>query len=189
MARKPATHADAPAIGEAGCLRQSPTVAASATGRRPSSFDAPRKTFDWLEGATGVQLAVSDGDGRRTIRLGGEIDQASIDVIESAVREAFVRRPGPIELDLRDVSFIERAGNEMIERCVASAREHRISLVVTRRQATAARRPGEAAACPCDRLVATSRPAAEPCALPPPSAGGVRQPTVARETTADRWPS
>ncbi len=83
---------------------------------------APARDFDWLGGATGVELEVELGGGRARVRVAGEVDLASVEVIEDAVADALVQAPSGVELDLAGVAYIDAAGCEMVARAVGRLR-------------------------------------------------------------------
>lgn len=95
-------------------------------------MDGCVRRFDWLEGATGVQLLVTPRHGLEAVRVAGEIDTASIDAIENVLLEILERSPDRVELDLRGVLFLDDAGHQMIARVSESARARRIALQIVR---------------------------------------------------------
>jgi hypothetical protein len=58
---------------------------AHSTGPRPQAPIAVSSRFDWLEGATGVRLATGARDHTRFVCVTGDVDRASIDVIQTAL--------------------------------------------------------------------------------------------------------
>jgi hypothetical protein len=71
-----------------------------ASDRRPT-----RESIDWLEGATGVSISLVTGEGLLTITVEGELDRASLEVLQSVALRALDYPLARVELDLRAVSF------------------------------------------------------------------------------------
>jgi hypothetical protein len=67
--------------------------------------------FDWLEGATGVRLDLAIVDRLLTLTVEGQLDRASLGVVESTLLEALDHSPARVEFDLRAASS---CGDEMV---------------------------------------------------------------------------
>lgn len=98
---------------------------------RTEAGDGPGGSFDWLEGATGLRVCLSVCDRLLTISVEGELDAASLDVLQSIVLQALDRPLARVELDLRAVTFLSREAVEMSARGVTRARERRSPFLVT----------------------------------------------------------
>ncbi|HWF36696.1 MAG TPA: STAS domain-containing protein [Solirubrobacteraceae bacterium] len=90
------------------------------------------QSFAWLAAATGVHLSVSTDDRRQDVSVEGELDSASADIIEHVLAHVFQRPPARVELDLRRVSFTDRAAEEMIIRARAQASTQHVRFRVIR---------------------------------------------------------
>jgi hypothetical protein len=108
--------------------------------RDPSLAGAPReapRNFEWLEGATGVRLGLSVIDGLVTVTVDGELDWASLGVVEAVVLEMLERSSLRVELDLRGVACFgdeASAGDEtsvLVSRVQARARRRRVPFVLS----------------------------------------------------------
>lgn len=95
-----------------------------------ASDPGPTQPVAWLEAATGVRLLVSVPGDLLTITVAGELDLASLDVIESVARAAVARSPARVELDLRGVSFIDDDGVLAIARACAYARLRHVPFLI-----------------------------------------------------------
>ncbi|HWH11875.1 MAG TPA: STAS domain-containing protein [Solirubrobacteraceae bacterium] len=110
-------------------------VGRPAPGTPIAAAGAPRRSacpVAWLEAATGVRLVVTGPDELLTITVAGELDLASLDVIESVARAAVARAPARVELDLRGVSFIDDDGVLMVARACTYARLRQIPFLIAR---------------------------------------------------------
>ncbi len=117
------------------------------------------RDFDWLGGATGVELEVEVDGGRARVRVAGEVDLASVDVIEEVVADALDRAPGGVELDLLGVGFIDAAGREMVARAGARAVGRlRVTWVGAGRIGGSRGRPGGERRPTCGRAGGRERP-------------------------------
>jgi hypothetical protein len=100
--------------------------------------DAPRPIptvsswdFAWLAGATGVRLAVHASDKLYTVSVAGDVDHASLEVVDGALGQILRDPPARVELDLSGASFIDPSAQEMISRAQARAEAQRVSFDVT----------------------------------------------------------
>lgn len=77
-------------------------------------------------------LKVEEGDapGSRTIAVTGELDSGSCDSVQEAFDEGLEASATAIELDLREVSFIDSAGTRLLIQIERAARERGVELVV-----------------------------------------------------------
>ena len=55
-------------------------------------------------------ISSSESDGRTTIELGGELDLHGSWEVEAAVRHTLTHRPGRIDIDTANLTFIDSAG-------------------------------------------------------------------------------
>jgi len=85
---------------------------------RPGSHGS----FDWLEGATGVRVRLSAPDGLVILTVEGDLDRASLGVIESIVLHTLARSPARIELDLGRASCFGDDAIETVARVWARSR-------------------------------------------------------------------
>jgi hypothetical protein len=108
--------------------------------RPPPTVSA--QDFAWLEGATGVELCVRVCGGLHTVSVAGDIDHASIDVVESAIAQTIRRSPRRVELDFRRVAYLGSTGQEMIARARALAEAERVPFHVTLPALAGLQRPG-----------------------------------------------
>jgi hypothetical protein len=108
-----------------------PRRATTNADQRRATPEVGSEGFDWLAGATGVRLGVHVRNGLQTVSAAGDIDHASIDVIESVLYQTFQHLPAQVELDLSRVSFIDDSAGEMITRAMARARAENVTLHIT----------------------------------------------------------
>ncbi len=79
-------------------------------------------SFDWLEGATGVRVRLGAADGLVELSVEGDLDLASLGVIEAIALQAIARSPSRVELDLRRASCFGDDAIETVARVWARAR-------------------------------------------------------------------
>lgn len=104
--------------------------------RTVESVVHPRsECFDWLAGATGVELIVAAGHGVEAVRVAGELDTASIDAVENVLLDCLDRSPDRLELDISGVLFLDDAGRQMIGRAGEHARARGVALEIVRARA------------------------------------------------------
>lgn len=107
--------------GVAGLLRQ--------RRRRVLAPGAMWSRFDWLEGATGVYLMTGAGNQGSFVSVTGEVDQASIDVIQTAVRDA-IESSTRVELDLRCTHPRDTDRSGLVAWAQARAAERNVTLAI-----------------------------------------------------------
>lgn len=90
--------------------------------RRANARPGYPGSFDWLEGATGVRVRLSAADGLVVLTVEGDLDRASLGVIESIALQALVRSPARVELDLKQASCFGDDAIEAVARLWARAR-------------------------------------------------------------------
>jgi anti-anti-sigma factor len=77
----------------------------------------------------GLEIATSHADGRSHIDVSGEVDLATVDQLIAAVEQA-TPPAGVVEIDLRDVEFMDSAGVAALNRCRRHAVDLQAELVV-----------------------------------------------------------
>jgi hypothetical protein len=100
--------------------------------------DAP-EPFAWLEGATGVRLRLTVVDALVVLTVEGELDSASLGVIESTLLNELAHSPARVELDLRAVlcfgretTGLDRETTRLASRVRARARREHVPFLLTR---------------------------------------------------------
>jgi anti-anti-sigma factor len=124
------------------------------TGRLPTPSAVSSEDFAWLAAATGVQLSMRTRGRAHEVSVAGELDSASVDVLDEVLGQLFGRLPARVELDLRRVSFADRSAEEMITRARARARAGNVRFLVIRSQPPLVWHP----ACGCDGGQRSRRP-------------------------------
>lgn len=110
--------------------------------RRPDAVSSDG--FAWLAAATGVHLSVCGRGRLQQVSVEGELDSASIDVIEHVLVQIFGLLPARVDFDLSRVSFIDRSAEDMIARARAQARTQNVHLQVVRSRAPLVWHPASA---------------------------------------------
>ena len=70
-----------------------------------------------------------DGDGVH-VRFAGELDLATVAAAEAAVARARRETPGPLHLDLADVTFLDSSGLRLVVRIEAACRADGCALAI-----------------------------------------------------------
>jgi len=74
------------------------------------------------------EIAVSDDNGKVTIRCAGELDIAVMTMVMDAVQAILRRPPKEIALDWTGLSFMDSSGIRVLMRTLALCRDSRIDL-------------------------------------------------------------
>lgn len=101
--------------------------------------------FDWLEGATGVRLLTGVRDRGRFMSVTGDVDDASLEVIQTALRDA-IDDSTSVELDLRGVHPLAAGRGVLITWAQARAAERNVKLIVRSPGRSTSPRPSRARA-------------------------------------------
>lgn len=88
--------------------------------------------FDWLEGATGVRVRLVVVDRLVTLTVEGDLDGASLGVVESALLQALDRSPARVELVLRAASSFGDETTELVIRARRRARAGHVPFLLRR---------------------------------------------------------
>jgi hypothetical protein len=88
--------------------------------------------FDWLEGATGVCVHLVVADGLLRLTVEGDLDRASLGVVESALLEALDRSPARVELVLGAASSFTDEAIGLVTRARRRAQARRVPFLLRR---------------------------------------------------------
>jgi anti-anti-sigma factor len=83
-------------------------------------------------GAAALEISVDGGDDRALLRLEGELDLASAERLEDALRGAEAGRPELLVIDLRGLAFIDSSGLRLLLMAGERARKDGRRLIVVR---------------------------------------------------------
>jgi anti-anti-sigma factor len=80
----------------------------------------------------GLEIATDHAAGRARVNVSGEIDLATVDRLIEAVEQS-TPPGGVVEIDLRNVDFMDSAGVAALNRCRRHAQELQAELIVLAR--------------------------------------------------------